>query len=774
MDKYEALKKYFGYGTFRPGQEEIIDSLISGRDTMCVMPTGAGKSICYQIPAMIFPGLTLVISPLISLMKDQVAALNHSGIRAAYLNSTLTPRQYSKAIELISRMEYKIVYVAPERLLLDSFLDIFLALPISMIAVDETHCVSQWGQDFRPDYLHIADFIDRLPTRPVIGAFTATATDEVRSDVCRILGLRDPLVITTGFDRPNLYFGVRSVRTVDQKNAELLDLLSNRSGQSGIIYCATRKNVESVCQLLIDEGIPATKYHAGLSDAQRHENQDDFVCDRKPVIVATNAFGMGIDKSNVSYVIHYNMPKDIESYYQEAGRAGRDGSPADCIILYSPMDIHTNRFLIDNDDSESELDPEVRKVLKERQLDRLRKMTFYCNTTDCLRSYILRYFGEKAVHDCGNCSSCCDGYLLKDVTEEAKTVLKCVQTTGERFGISTVVNVVHGSENERVMSWKLYENETYGTLSKMKTADIRKLIDELLYNGIVEATEGDYPVLYLTEKAYPIMDGTKRFEMKLREEKPEEKPAPKKKDNTEGTEDHGLFTVLKTLRAGIASEEKVPAFVIFSDATLRDMSAKHPTTDNAFLEVNGVGHKKLARYGEVFMDAIRKYMSGENVEEPDDPEVPDEESESKELIPDFVQGERVYHPLFGNGVVKLVNIRQTDIQYEVFFDEYGAKKLVSTFCHLKKIAGSRIGDDTAEEIVPIQPTIPEAPAITEDLIPPMDHVYPAGMTVIHGRYGTGKIEALLTSEDKLYYQVYFVNHGIKNVFHSELKKTDTL
>ena len=405
--KFTALKNIFGYDTFREGQETLVDSVISGRDVLGIMPTGAGKSICFQLPALLFSGITIVVSPLISLMKDQVAALNQLGVHAAYINSSLTEGQYRKAMEFARRGRYKIIYVAPERLLTEAFQLLVQEVEISMVAVDEAHCISQWGQDFRPSYLKIVAFIDMLPKRPVIAAYTATATKQVKEDIVCILGLCDPTVVVTGYDRKNLYFAVKKPK---DKKRLLLEYLEKNGDKSGVIYCNTRKAVEEVWQFLLEGGYPATRYHAGLSDDERKQNQDDFIYDVRPVMVATNAFGMGIDKSNVRYVIHYNMPKDIESYYQEAGRAGRDGEPAECLLYYAGQDVRVNEFLINSQGENSELDEEERKLIQERDLERLRKMTFYCFTDECLRDYILRYFGEYGGDYCGECAKCLTGF----------------------------------------------------------------------------------------------------------------------------------------------------------------------------------------------------------------------------------------------------------------------------------------------------------------------------------------------------------------------------
>jgi len=426
VDKYEILKKYFGYDAFRDAQETLIDHILAGQDTLGIMPTGAGKSLCYQIPALMLDGITLVISPLISLMKDQVGSLNQAGLHAAYLNSSLTTEQYFKALAFAREGRYPIIYVAPERLLTEEFLDFALNSRIAMVAVDEAHCVSQWGQDFRPSYLKITEFIGRLEKRPIVSAFTATATKEVRDDIIDILMLQDPMVMSTGFDRANLYFGVMSVR---DRYGAVRSYLETHRGESGIIYCLTRKHVEDVCARLIKDGFPVTRYHAGLSDAERRKNQDDFIYDRSPLIVATSAFGMGIDKSNVRFVLHYGMPKNIESYYQEAGRAWRDGEPAECILYYSGQDVITNQLFIAHNQDNQELDAAARALVMERDRDRLRKMTFYCFTNECLRDYILKYFGEYGSNYCGNCSNCLTQFEETDVTEIARALIGCVESS---------------------------------------------------------------------------------------------------------------------------------------------------------------------------------------------------------------------------------------------------------------------------------------------------------------------------------------------------------
>ena len=470
MDKYEVLKQTFGYTSFREGQERLVDSTLSGRDVLGIMPTGAGKSICFQVPALMFPGITIVISPLISLMKDQVTALNAAGIHAAYINSSLTEGQFYKAMEYARKGRYKIIYAAPERLMTESFLALAQEVPISMVAVDEAHCISQWGQDFRPSYLKIVDFIQQLPVRPVLAAYTATATKAVKEDILCILGLQNPDVLVTGYDRKNLYFAVEKPKN---KKDALLEYLRKNPEKSGIIYCNTRKNVEEVHHHLVQAGYPAVRYHAGLLEEEKQQNQEDFIYDVMPIMVATNAFGMGIDKSNVRFVIHYNMPKDLESYYQEAGRAGRDGEPGECILYYAGQDVKTNEFLIEQQMENQELEREEQELIRERNYERLRKMTFYCFTSECLRDYILRYFGEYGRTYCGNCRNCLTEFQDVDVTEEAKGILNLVVSSGQRYGIQAVVDAVHGSDSAKVRQFRLSENPYYGVLKDRTIVRLR-------------------------------------------------------------------------------------------------------------------------------------------------------------------------------------------------------------------------------------------------------------------------------------------------------------
>ena len=608
MTKNQILKKYFGYDTFREGQEEVIDGILSGRDVLGIMPTGAGKSLCYQIPALMMGGITLVISPLISLMKDQVSALNQAGILAAYLNSSLTVNQYYKVLNLAKTGRYPIIYVAPERLLNEEFLDFALHVDISMVAVDEAHCVSQWGQDFRPSYLKIMEFIDKLPQRPVISAFTATATREVRDDIIDILKLQDPFVTATGFDRENLFF---SVQTPKDKYGYVCEYVTEHREESGIIYCISRKLVEEVCGKLIKEGFSVTRYHAGLSDEERRNNQDNFIYDRCRIMVATNAFGMGIDKSDVRYVIHYNMPKNMESYYQEAGRAGRDGEPSRCILLYSGQDVITNRFFIENNQENQELDPVTRALVQERDEERLRKMTFYCFTHECLRDYILRYFGEYGSNYCGNCSNCLTEFVETDVSKEAGEIIQCVKACHQRYGVTVILDTLRGASTAKIRQYQMEENPCYGSCREIPIYRLRQIFHYLLEKGYLSLSNDAYTLVKLTSQSEILLQPDAVLIMKMaREEKKKtktEKESKKTKTKTSGVlsqEDEPLFQRLRQLRMEIAREEKVPPYIVFSDKTLVHMCIIKPHDKEEMLTVSGVGEHKYTKYGEKFLREI--------------------------------------------------------------------------------------------------------------------------------------------------------------------------
>ena len=609
MDKYQILKKHFGHSAFREGQEELIDNILTGRDVLGIMPTGAGKSVCYQVPALMMEGITLVISPLISLMHDQVVSLVESGINAAYINSSLTSAQYFRTIDKAKNSEYKIIYVAPERLSADDFVRLSETVHISMITVDEAHCVSQWGQDFRPSYLKISEFIQKLSYRPVLSAFTATATQEVRDDISLILGQNDPFVITTGFDRKNLRFAVERPKN---KDGALLELIKKNRDKCGIIYCSTRKYVEQVCGTLQEHSFNATRYHAGLSDEERYQNQEDFIYDRKTVMVATNAFGMGIDKSNVSYVIHYNMPKNLESYYQEAGRSGRDGETADCTILYSGQDVRLNQFLIENGDEINEdLTDDMRQSVREKDRERLKLMTFYCTTNECLREYILRYFGEKSPSFCGNCSNCSTNFETVDITTEAQKIVSCVYRIAQRkrsFGRIMIADILHGSKNSKIISQGFDTISTYGIMSDVPTHRICSMIDYLIEKNYLILSNDEYSVVKLSALSSEIIRDKKKITMKLpKNVRPVTASASAKEADAKYDVNSDLFTKLKTLRNKLASEAHVPAYIIFADAALRDMCRKMPKTKEEFLNVSGVGDVKADKYYEQFTEIIREF-----------------------------------------------------------------------------------------------------------------------------------------------------------------------
>ncbi len=611
MNKEQVLKKYYGYDTFRDGQKELISSILAGKDTFGIMPTGAGKSVCFQVPALMLSGITLVVSPLISLMKDQVGNLNQMGIHAAYLNSSLTLNQYRLALSYAKEGRYKIIYVAPERLLTEEFLEFAKGANISMLSIDEVHCVSQWGQDFRPSYLKIVDFINQLPVRPIISAFTATATKEVKGDVIRLLGLQNATVLTTGFDRKNLYFAVRSPK---DKYAELATYLKEHQNMSGVIYCATRKTVEEVSQRLEQDGYPVTRYHAGLSDAERRQNQDDFIYDAKPIIVATNAFGMGIDKSNVRFVLHYNMPKNIESYYQEAGRAGRDGERAECILLYGGQDVITNQLFIENNRENEELSGEMLEAVKIRDRERLKKMSFYCFTNVCLRHYILEYFGEKAEKTCGDCSNCLTEFESIDITEISIKLIQCVIETKQRFGLMTIVDTVHGSKSAKIKQFRLDKYSSYNSLADITIPRLKQIMNHLVLNGYLALTNSEYSIVKATAKTMEFLEQRETIELKVskqetkKEKGNESRNSSKRKAVFSLDTNEELFEELRVLRLSIARKEKVPPYIIFGDKTLLQMSQSLPASKEEMLKITGVGEIKYDKYGEQFEAVIRSFQ----------------------------------------------------------------------------------------------------------------------------------------------------------------------
>lgn len=605
MNANEILKEYFGYDFFREGQESVINAIMEGRDVLAVMPTGAGKSICYQVPALMLPGVTVVVSPLISLMQDQVKALNEAGIHAAYINSSLSDRQISMALEAAANGRYKIVYVAPERLESGEFIRFATCADISMVTVDEAHCISQWGQDFRPSYLKIIDFINQLKKRPILSTFTATATEEVKNDIACILKLSDPHIVVTGFDRENLYYQVEHIR---RKDDFIVSYIEKHPNDSGIIYCATRKNVDTLYELLFKRGVPVTKYHAGLGQDIRKKNQDDFIYDRTPVIIATNAFGMGIDKSNVRYVIHYNMPQSMENYYQEAGRGGRDGEPSQCILLFSPQDVMINKFLLEQKDF-SEVEPEDIDLIRQRDARRLQVMEGYCRTTGCLRNYILRYFGEKTGVPCEHCGNCDREYWEVDMTSEAKTVINCIFEAKGRYGQNIVIGILLGANRARLKEINAEAYQTYGALKEKSEAEIRLLISQMVLEGYIFQTQDRFSVLKLGDIT-PLKNENTRVMIHLYHEKePDRKTRSAKRKSTDALTSAGyeLFEKLRALRLTIAREESLPPYIIFNDKTLIDMCMKLPGSKPEMLNVSGVGTAKYEKYGQRFLEAIGDY-----------------------------------------------------------------------------------------------------------------------------------------------------------------------
>ena len=610
MEKTELLRRVYGYENFRPGQEELIDAVLSGRDVLGIMPSGGGKSMCYQIPGLLLPGLTVVISPLISLMRDQVQALMAAGIPAAYLNSTQSAAEAKNVYRNLYMGNIKLLYVAPERLDSEGFSAVAEKVPISFVAVDEAHCISQWGQDFRPSYLRIVNFIEGLPARPVVGAYTATATKQVQQDIRRLLMLQNPVSRVTGFDRPNLYF---EVLHPESKDGELLRLLASRKRKSGIIYCATRKNVETVCDFLKDRGYSATRYHAGLDEKERSANQEDFLYDRKTVMVATNAFGMGIDKSNVSFVIHYNMPRSIESYYQEAGRAGRDGSDAECILLYSPRDVSTAQFMINNGSENEELTDLQREIVRQQDKARLDAMVRYCKCESCLRGCILEYFGQKYPEVCGNCGSCNLGFEKEDITREAQMILSCVKRIYDRVGfyadITILARTLRGSKDQRILELGLDDLSTYGLLRQKTRTEVHELIDHLEAEGYL--AEGEKGGLTLTAEAREVLYRGKTVTRLVKKE-PEEVVSTgkgltifKKKLNAE---EKDLMEELKLVRLELAKKSGIRPDVVLTDMDLEDMAKKKPINMTAFKKVSGVGELKANWYGKAFVERIRQFI----------------------------------------------------------------------------------------------------------------------------------------------------------------------
>ena len=637
----DTLKRYFGYSSFRPGQERMVSAILSGCDALGVMPTGAGKSICYQVPALMLPGLTLVVSPLVSLMADQVRALKAAGARPSYLNSTLTPAQQNTVFKRASEGWYQIMYVAPERLADPRFLAFARAaagpggIGIPLVAVDEAHCVSQWGQDFRPSYLEIASFVAALPQRPVLAAFTATATERVRADISTMLGLRAPQTVTTGFDRPNLYFEVQELGD-KAKVAWVRDYVRSHAQESGIVYCATRKKVDELAQDLMHElaplGVRVGHYHAGLSTEERRVNQEGFITDAIPVIVATNAFGMGIDKPNVRYVIHLNAPESIEAYYQEAGRAGRDGDPAGCVLLWNGADFNLRRRLIDRDPGDVELDEGQREQAKRNRFRLLSQMEGYCRTTDCLRAYILRYFGEDGrdregaspapavARGCGNCSNCLTPFEADDVTEAARAIMCFVSRHPGRFGKALIADVLHGANTERIRSLRLDSDSEYGKLAELPIARVRDTVEQLIGSGYLTVSMGQYPVIGMGDLGLAALNSPEEFAFSIKRRKRGRAGSERARRAVDLLRDEAaldskprvgddaeLFERLRALRRKLAESRDVPPYIVCSDKTLRGLCRQRPATREELLEVSGIGERKADEFGEAFLKAIAEF-----------------------------------------------------------------------------------------------------------------------------------------------------------------------
>ena len=587
----ELLKKYYGYEDFREGQEIIIENILSGKDVLAIMPTGGGKSLCYQIPALMMEGTVIVISPLISLMKDQVDTLQQLGIPSAFINSSLTWGKLNEIVYEAVHGRFKLLYVAPERLESEEFIELLKNIKISMIAVDEAHCVSQWGHDFRPSYLKIKNIRDIAGNNPIISAFTATATPEVKKDIINLIDLKDHFEIITGFDRENLKFEV--VKT-NKKDRYVLDYAEENKGKSGIIYCLTRKITDEVCTKLINAGHKAVSYHAGLTNVERSTRQDDFLFDNADIIVATNAFGMGIDKLNVRFVIHYNMPKNVESYYQEAGRAGRDGEMSECILMYSPQDIVLNNYLIENSLGDS-------GTSKAGDYSKLRDMVNYCNTDKCLRKYLISYFDESYnIENCNNCGNCLNETESQDITVETQKILSCIYRMDQRFGSNTVIDVLKGSGNKRIKSFNFDKLSTYGIMKEYDKDTLKDMISCLISDGYINITGDKYPILNISKLGYTVLKGTEKVEIK--------KVFTKKAAPAECEYDKELFEILRALRKEISEELNVPPFVVFSDATLRDMCVKYPLNKNEMLNVTGVGEFKANKYGNRFIEKIKEHL----------------------------------------------------------------------------------------------------------------------------------------------------------------------
>lgn len=685
----KILQNYYGYQTFRAGQEKIIRSILEGSDTFTIMPTGGGKSICYQIPALLLKGVTLVISPLISLMKDQVDSLNNMGLPATYINSSLDYQEVKLRLRKAKNGEFKLIYVAPERLESGRFCELLKFLDISLLAVDEAHCVSQWGHDFRPSYRSISSLIKKLPVRPIVAAFTATATAEVKEDVIKLLSLRNPNVYISGFNRENLFF---SVVRGENKNDFMMNYVQENKDRSGIIYAATRKEVDRLYKILQEKGYSAGRYHAGLSDEERKKSQEAFIYDDVNIMVATNAFGMGIDKSNVRYVVHYNLPKNMEAYYQEAGRAGRDGEPSECILLFEPKDIMIQKFLIE----QTSLSPE-RKI---NEYKKLQAMVDYCHTQSCLRKFILEYFGEDDVPDeCNNCSSCNDDSELVDITIEAQKIFSCIVRMKEGYGSSLIAQVLKGSKSKKVTEQGFQMLSTYGIMDEYTLKEIKDIINVLIADNYLYLTEGQYPVIKLRKKAVHVLKNKEKVFQRVR----------KKKEKI--PQDDTLFEMLKRLRKDISDREGVPPYIIFHDSTLREMSEYCPTDKEALLKLKGVGEAKLNRYGDAFIDLIKKYVEEKGINRVKKPAMKVSNKSKDDKIPSHVITYNMYHQ--GKSLQEIAEEREIKISTVqdhlircsneglfVNFDDFITKEQESLILD----AIEKIG---AQKLKPIKEALPE-------------------------------------------------------------------
>lgn len=689
----KALQKYYGYNEFREAQKTVIESILSGRDTLAIMPTGGGKSICYQIPALLFEGITIVISPLISLMKDQVDNIKDLGIGAAYINSSLSQSEIFSIFSELQGGNIKILYIAPERLESIEFGGLIRNINISQIAVDEAHCVSQWGHDFRTSYRYIANFINSLPSRPIITAFTATATKEVREDIVRFIELDNPGIFVSGFDRKNLK--INSLIVGDRFEYILSYILENKE-QSGIIYASTRKEVDNIYEKLNKQGISVTRYHAGLTDEERKSNQEDFVYDRTGIIVATNAFGMGIDKSNVRYVIHYNMPRNIESYYQEIGRAGRDGEDSECILLFSPQDIITQKYLI-----ETSIQSPDRKI---NEYKKLQNMIDFVHFNGCLRKYILNYFGEETAYDeCGNCSNCIVEGELVDKTVDAQKVLSCIHRMKRDFGVNMIADVLRGSTQQKVMQYKFNELSTYGIVKNYTKEELARFINTLIAHGYISLKEGEYPTVVLNSNSIKVLKGEEKVVLK-------EKIKVRKVSTN-----NDLFEELRALRKEIAAKEGVPPYYIFADNTLKEMSIRYPVTEEQILDISGVGESKLQKYGDIFIDKIKNYVYEKNIEvkweykkkakaETENKKIKAHEMTIKMLkegmtIKEIAKDKKCTDQTILSHIDKYIaegNSIDFDINFDIFFDEHQEKLILE--------AAEKAG---IEKLLPIKKLVPD-------------------------------------------------------------------